>query len=448
MTSQSSFQQIGQTVGAKLRAARLARKLTQSQLARPEFSVSYVSAIERGQIHPSLRALEIFAHRLGLSSSDLLSTQTSIDIKGLSVIGAGSQTKEVLELQFLEAQLLVHQGVMEQAITELNNINPKFLSPQQKMQRAYLLGWAYFKQSRFQESESVLAEALMLVNDPNDYFCLQILNVLGMVHASMHNHTQGLEYQLACLDWLEKEQYPFDQFAVAQAYTNMGLHYIHLERVDEAKKMFEVALAMTEVLTELDQLSSMYLHTSRYFAETEHYSDAMLYGYKSLQIYAQEYSNSLRSEIYHYLGRVMLQGDQQNALTYLEKLFHDSSVKQDKLALASVTSTIADLQLKQGKVIKAYKHAQRAYDLATPFGDHIIPAYASIVLGQITYARKDFKAGDIHFVAGLDMLERLEAREEFVNQSVAYAQLLEDRGMPKEALTYYKRAFEIRQKWE
>ena len=64
MTSRSSFQQIGQTVGNKLRAARLARKLTQGQLARPDFSVSYVSAIERGQIHPSLRALEIFAHRL------------------------------------------------------------------------------------------------------------------------------------------------------------------------------------------------------------------------------------------------------------------------------------------------------------------------------------------------------------------------------------------------
>ena len=50
MASQSDFQRIGQTVGAKLRAARLARKLTQSQLAQPDFSVSYVSAIERGQI--------------------------------------------------------------------------------------------------------------------------------------------------------------------------------------------------------------------------------------------------------------------------------------------------------------------------------------------------------------------------------------------------------------
>ncbi|MGZ6365810.1 MAG: helix-turn-helix domain-containing protein, partial [Ktedonobacteraceae bacterium] len=76
MASQSEYQKLGQSVGAKLRAARLARKLTQSQLAQPDFSVSYVSAIERGQIQPSLRALEIFAQRLGVSSTELLSKQT------------------------------------------------------------------------------------------------------------------------------------------------------------------------------------------------------------------------------------------------------------------------------------------------------------------------------------------------------------------------------------
>src|SRR5579872_1474475 len=70
-------QQMGRSVGAKLKEARLAKKYTQSQLAGNDFSVSYISAIERGQIHPSLRALEIFAMRLGLSSKDLLIPQSA-----------------------------------------------------------------------------------------------------------------------------------------------------------------------------------------------------------------------------------------------------------------------------------------------------------------------------------------------------------------------------------
>ena len=448
MTSRSSFQQIGQTVGNKLRAARLARKLTQGQLARPDFSVSYVSAIERGQIHPSLRALEIFAQRLGLSSSDLLSKQTIQNINEFSVIDESIQMKEEVELQFLEAQLLIHQGAREQAITQLQDLTLNTKTLQQKIQLHFLLGWAYYKLALFQESESALAEALKLVNDLNDFYRIQILNFLGIVHGSMHNHTQGLEYQQVCLDSLEKDQQPYDQFFVAQVYTNIGLHYIHLDKVDEANQMFKHALSITEELTVSDQRSLMYWNASRYFAETKKYSYAMLYGHKSLQLHFQEYSNSLRSEIYYNLGRVMLQGDEQNALAYLENLLHDSSVKQDKLALASVTTNIADLQFKQGKVDKAYHHAQRAYELAMPYGDSIIAAYTLIVLGQIAYAKKDFKEGDTHFVAGVGMLERLDTREELANQSAYYAQLLESRGMPKEALKYYKKAFESRQKPE
>ena len=75
MPYEPAHQQMGKSVGARLKEARLAKKYTQSQLAAGDFSVSYISAIERGQIHPSLRALEIFALRLGLTSKDLLVPQ-------------------------------------------------------------------------------------------------------------------------------------------------------------------------------------------------------------------------------------------------------------------------------------------------------------------------------------------------------------------------------------
>lgn len=60
MSTDQFHRQMGQSVGAKLRAARQAKRYTQSKLAWPDFSVSYISAIERGQIHPSLRALRFW----------------------------------------------------------------------------------------------------------------------------------------------------------------------------------------------------------------------------------------------------------------------------------------------------------------------------------------------------------------------------------------------------
>ncbi len=50
MSPEQASSKIGKSVGEKLRAARLAQHYTQSQLAAPDFSVSYISAIERGQI--------------------------------------------------------------------------------------------------------------------------------------------------------------------------------------------------------------------------------------------------------------------------------------------------------------------------------------------------------------------------------------------------------------
>ena len=40
-------------VGSNIREVRTKLSLTQAQLASPEFSISYISAIERGKIRPS-----------------------------------------------------------------------------------------------------------------------------------------------------------------------------------------------------------------------------------------------------------------------------------------------------------------------------------------------------------------------------------------------------------
>src|SRR5947199_6108578 len=108
-SDRSSHQQIGQSVGANLRAARLAKKLTQSQLASPDFSVSYISAIERGEIHPSLRALEILARRLDLPSTQLLPQYSQDGTGGGASISSPMNENAVIELALLEPQICILQ---------------------------------------------------------------------------------------------------------------------------------------------------------------------------------------------------------------------------------------------------------------------------------------------------------------------------------------------------
>src|SRR5579872_3434557 len=59
-------------VGSNIREVRTKLSWTQSRLAAPDFSISYISAIERGKIRPSLKALAILAKRLDVPVTFLL----------------------------------------------------------------------------------------------------------------------------------------------------------------------------------------------------------------------------------------------------------------------------------------------------------------------------------------------------------------------------------------
>src|SRR5204863_4783586 len=117
MSTEDSHSQMGQSVGGRIRAARQAKKYTQSQLAVPDFSVSYISAIERGQIHPSLRALEILATRLGLSSTQLLPNRGQAEDRLSDSPDLTARDNDETDLTLLQAQLDIRRDEPLDAIT-------------------------------------------------------------------------------------------------------------------------------------------------------------------------------------------------------------------------------------------------------------------------------------------------------------------------------------------
>ena len=62
-------------VAARIRDLRVQRGLTKTALARPRYTVSYVSQIEAGRRIPSRQAMEFFADQLGVSSHFLTTGQ-------------------------------------------------------------------------------------------------------------------------------------------------------------------------------------------------------------------------------------------------------------------------------------------------------------------------------------------------------------------------------------
>lgn len=89
-------------VGRRLRRLRLARGLTQRELAEPRYTHAYVSSIEAGRREPSRRALEHFAGKLGVEVEELLT-------------GRPRDLAARLSLRLQEARVALSAGRAEEA---------------------------------------------------------------------------------------------------------------------------------------------------------------------------------------------------------------------------------------------------------------------------------------------------------------------------------------------
>ncbi|BCL81599.1 helix-turn-helix domain-containing protein [Ktedonobacteria bacterium brp13] len=446
MSPEQPSSKIGKSVGEKLRAARIAQHYTQSNLAAPDFSVSYISAIERGQIHPSLRALEILAARLGMSSTQLLPSKAQQEERTSITTALSEREEDEIVLELLNAQIQILQGEATEAIALLEQVATHRLKRQHQLQQRYLLGQAYYRTGQYQESEYTLSEAVQIAKELNmQYLNLHILHQLAMTYAAMRNYSQALLAHQRCLNLLEESDIK-DPFFLAQIYIQMGQHYTRLNTIDQALEMFHKALAITEKLATSQQVQAVYANLSHYHAEAKDNELATLYAYKSVQLHNQEEMTQLRSELYHYLGHAIMQIDVQQARIYLDEALQNQKNLQDTLTHASLLTRNADWYYTQHDYEQAQTYAQQGYDLLASFGDLIIAADTLIVLGRIEYACQNYDEGSQHFVAGLDMLERLGSHEELANESVHYAELLEAIGKEHEAFTHFRRAFQSRQK--
>lgn len=100
--------------GARIRWLRIMRNMTQRDLAGGEYSVSYVSAIERGRVKPTLGMLTWCAQRLGVSLTTLLG-----EGNGARDQADARQAAAKLAYEQVHAQLLLNGGEVTRGREEL-----------------------------------------------------------------------------------------------------------------------------------------------------------------------------------------------------------------------------------------------------------------------------------------------------------------------------------------
>ena len=175
--------------------------MTQAQLASPEFSISYISAIERGKIRPSLKALSILARRLDVPLTFLLegSPAGAAEARAVGYSPADAGPDQKIDVDLLQASVLVQQGAHKQAEQLLAPIQPERITTDQVYKLYLLRGEIHIGLNEYQEAVVDLRQAVSQGEAINDSESTErARNLLGKAYFSLYNYTLAMENHLRC----------------------------------------------------------------------------------------------------------------------------------------------------------------------------------------------------------------------------------------------------------
>lgn len=320
-------------VGERIRELRLARKLSQAQLAGPDFSKGFISLAETGRTRISLRAAEILAQRLGITAADLLRRPEP---------GASSS----VELAATRAQAALAAGRPEAAIEALEGIKAKGaeLAPHITL----IQGRALLALNRPHEALKALDAALRSYRSKNDRAsATRVLFELALVHARLDNQTEALNLGLQC-----------------EAAINEG---VIVDRTFELRVMELIA----GIAVNLGDFSAADLRTERARTLAEDVSDprALASLYENLTVMRES------------------QGDREGALLYARKSLEAYERLADKRSLGSAWNTLGWVYVKRGQAARAREALDRAEELGRANGDERLLAYVLQTRAELALAR-------------------------------------------------------------
>src|SRR5438034_4454398 len=417
-------------VGTNIREVRTKLGLTQAQLASPEFSISYISAIERGKIRPSLKALSILAKRLDVPLTFLLegSPAGAAEARAVGYSPADSGPDQRIDVELVQANVLIHQHAIKEAEQLLAPIQPERITTDQAYRLFLLRGQIHLGVNEFQEAVVDLRSAVSQGEGLNDIeYIERARNLLGKAYFSLYNYTLAMENHLRCNTAIENGQIQDPVFAL-EVFSNLANDYFRLGDLEKAVTYYHRALDMFDGMNrDSKSFAQKYMEISQSYKASGKLAMARDYALRSLALYEMRDEQRLVGLTHQRLGKTL---EKQDNLDEAEREYRRAIAIEQDLNDAVSGSTChtsrAELLFKRGKAEEAEKEAQQALTFARASGDAQAHGQALIALAQLRHQAKDYAAADELFTEALNLLDSSQAHEIAASAYFRYANLLEE----------------------
>jgi transcriptional regulator with XRE-family HTH domain len=425
------------TLGDRIRDARQASGMTQSELAGTDYSVSYVSAVERGKIRPSLRALSWLASKLGVNLSDLLAMDVPFSAETASGVPlAEDKTQNAIA----QAQIDLAEQRYAPARDQLEAVREGVRQPSQKIQINLLLGEAYIRLGDGDKARAVLESNLKLTRDIDPVTQEQSRNLLGEAYNLLGMQMLAFEAHRQCLEAIDSHIVRDPSFTLSVLH-NLGNEYSRLGQTANALATFERASALGRQLLTPQSIADLYLQVSLGFRrdglipQAQRYADMAtehLRAAANRQLYAQVQSN-LGLAYAETNENAKAEATLQEARDLAERNEDDESVS---MALASLSRVQLAKSDKKGALASAKDALARAKKTSSTQAQ----GRAQLALAEAQLANSDNDGADKSFSAGLELLSKSGSQAELSRAYAHYAALLRERGDFKRAFEYLERS--------
>lgn len=434
-----------QRLGSRLRQARLRLNLTQSEVAQNHFSVSYISAVERGQIRPSLGALEVLSDRLQVPLEDLLGTAPLPGATGgVSRDQAADRRQEEAEARLNTAEALSYQGKYQQSIDAVRQMSLSHLSPASAHEARRLLAYNYAEMGDGESARREAQEGITMAERSGDEEArARLRNELGVAYMLTHKNQLALEQFQLAYDTVEQGIARDPIFKLNVLY-NLGSVNWLLGRNDDALGFLRLAVEASEDVNHPERLGDALWTLSVTYQGQGDSVRARLYAMRSLATYERAANEALTARAYTRLGRATAQANQvEDALNYLGMAQALSERLGDQSGQAEARRSLAAVYISQGQLKEAADAVNEALELAKRVDDPILLAEAQLTMASLQDAQGKTSQAKGSYEDAIKKLEDANASTHLADAYASYSSFLENHGESKSALELLRKAWAL-----
>ncbi|MEU9166811.1 tetratricopeptide repeat protein [Streptomyces sp. NPDC048420] len=416
-------------IGRRVQQLRVARGLTQKQLAEPAYTPAYISTLESGRVRPSDDALRHLADRLGVDFQELAT-------------GRPAHLVTDLRLRLTEAQRTLATGEAEESAEQyarlLAEADALDLS---EVRAAALLGLGECAvetgelsaaRQYFERSEKALGDDVPL---PARVPALRGRAVSHYLAGELRYCVYLLE---SALDELNRGGL-HDPDALLLLYASVIGPYMDMGAHARAAQAAELALALAPQSGDPALVARMHRSVARTLLAEGRVAEADASLAKAAELYRRLQLRTELANCHWMRGYVYAQnGELERAETELRQALAMLSARRAALYSSQAAVELADVLHRRGKSDEAAALLHDVLSDLSPERGALHSAAAHRLLGIIAEDARDTETAEEHYVRALSLLERAGAAGDLADLCRLLGDLFRRTGRVEAALDAYR----------